>query len=137
MILVARTRTVFLAMLLVLLAHFGATFAQMDQANIMFHAEEVFYNNNGHLIVMGVFHNWGNRTGYGIELTQLTVFRSQFPSDRFEDYTFIISDSFKDPNLAAQRIGPGQRMRWSFNFGPVQGPPIVHWWVQNRISYRW
>lgn len=115
----------------------GSAAAQVGQANIVFQPEEVFHNDSGHLIVIGAFHNSGERTGYGIEVEQLLVFRSQFASERPEDYTFVAGESFADPNLAAQRIGPGQTMRWAFNFGPVPGPPIVYWWVQSRISYRW
>lgn len=131
-------RFALLVMFLALAAmHSGTAYAQMEQANITFHAEEVFYNSNGHLIVAGVFHNQGNRAGYGIEVDHLYVFQSEFPSDRFDDYVLIAYDSFKDQNLAAQMVGPGQRMRWTFNFGPIQRPPIVHWWVRTFITYRW
>lgn len=112
---------------LILLFILGMVSNASANANITFSPANVYFADNGKLIVTGVLINKGNQDGI-VDTARLEVYRVN------DGQSLLTSANFANVNAF---VSAGGTLNWQFNISGVSYTEIGHWRVIADLGYRW
>ncbi|WP_175490555.1 hypothetical protein [Pelosinus propionicus] len=97
-------------------------------ADIAFSPANVYFADNGKLVVTGVLINKGNQNGI-VDTARLEVYRVDENGQ-----SLLTSANFANVNAF---VPAGGTLNWQFNISGVSYTEIGHWRVVADLGYRW
>lgn len=108
----------------------GLTTTALAAPSLHWQTEQVYYDNQGRLVIEGYFYNNGTRTITWINWHAVSVYFRQYNTRWWRQ----AQATFRDLNVTLQ---PGDTLRWTFRITNVDYSYFDYWDVKWNVNYNY